>query len=678
MFNRFIKSNEILCSKVRRRVSQRSLDYRSGSVQLNNIETQNHSLTDFMNRIFFAFLVTCFALFQAKGQNSETLLTINGRQISKAEFEYIYQKNNNNVFNEQDKKSPKEYLDLFIDFKLKVIEAESLKMDTSSNFINELAGYRKEVAAPYLTDIKFNEQLIRTMYDRMSKEVNASHILLRVDPKADSQKKKEVLDRITAIRTSILNGKDFGEAAAELSEDPSAKSNKGNLGYFSAFMMVYPFENAAFNTAVREVSEPVESSFGYHIIQVHDMRKNQGEIQVAHIMKNIPRGASLETKAKLKTQIDKLYEQVKSGADFAQLAKKESDDKRTATKGGEMPWFSAGKIIPEFSKPAFALKNIGDFTAPVETKFGFHIIKKLAERPIPDFEEAKANIESKIKKDPARRTSSKKAFVSKLKKAYGFTENEEGIKQLEGFNIQNKQDLPQVKLFTLENQDYNTGDFSSWIKEQRISKGTYSEVYKQWVDDVITKLEDSKLEDKYPEFRYLMKEYHDGILLFNISQEKIWNFASEDSIGLQNFYEKKKKKHLWDERFKGSILTCKDVSVREKVEELFGSGMNTDEVLAHINVDEEKLTIEEGAWEKGTNAVVDYYVWNGIEPENFDSATCFIRGNKIEPEPKKLNEARGLYISDYQKYLEEQWLAKLRSKYKIKVNKKILKTIQGV
>lgn len=630
-----------------------------------------------MDRILSSLTALCFFVLGAVAQNDGILVTIGDNTVTKAEFEYIYRKNNSNLYNSSDKKSPKDYLELFIDFKLKVIEAESLKMDTDRVFINELAGYRKELAAPYLTDMNYNDQLVHDMYGRMTKEVNASHILLRVDRDAPPEKEKEVLDKISLIRAEILAGKDFGQAAVEYSEDPSARTNKGNLGYFSAFMMVYPFENAAYNTPVGEVSEPVRSAFGYHLVKVHDVRENRGEIRVAHIMKTFPQGMKPELKAEFKAEIDSIYQLVKEGADFAELAKKVSDDRRSATNGGELPWFSAGRIVPEFGNAAFALENNGDVSAPVETAYGYHIIKKLDHRPVPPFEEAKADIENKIKKDPERNNSSQKAFIAKLKKEYDFVENEAGKKSLEGKNIEDGE-LAEANLFTIDGIAYGTKELMAFTQKNKIGSGPYLVVYDQWVDHEIIALEDSRLEEKYPEFRYILKEYHDGILLFNISQEKIWNYAAEDTAGLEKYYLKHKGDHKWDERFKGYVITCQSPEIREEAEVLFSEGLTAEEVAEHLNTEQEVFTFEAGAWERGANPVVDYYVWNGPGPEDFNSETTFIRGDKVSGEVKTLDEARGLYISDYQNHLEKEWISQLRKKYKIKVNKKLLKTIEGV
>lgn len=626
--------------------------------------------------VLLSFILSVFT-FPGLSQPDETLITIGGTKISKGEFERIYQKNNNNLYNPDDKKTPEDYLQLFVDFKLKVIEAETLKMDTSTAFVNELAGYRTELAAPYLTDVTYTEQMVKELYDRTTKEVSASHLLLNVSPNATRQEEEEVREKILKIKQEIIAGKDFGAAAVEYSQDPSAKNNKGELGYFSAFNMVVPFENAAFSTPSGEISEPVRTQYGWHILKVHDIRKNQGEILVAHIMKMFPRDMTPETKTRLKSQIDSIYTEVKNGADFAQLAREKSDDKRSAQQGGEMPWFASGRMIQEFSKPAFALQNKGDISEIVESPYGYHIIKKLDMRPVPSFEESKKELETRIKQDPQRSQTSKTVFISKLKKEYNFTENLANIDNLMKKNIGDSTVNASDVLFVLNGNDYKTEQFATWLKKENISKGSFNKNYTPWVEAEITAYEDSKLEEKYPDFRYLMQEYHDGMLLFNISEIKIWNYAAEDTVGLEQFY-KGCKKYMWEERFKGMVITCKNDSVRQEADKYLAEEMSVQEISDLLNSKEKLITITEGAWEKGVNPIVDFYVWNGPEPAKFDSALTFVRGDKIQPEQKKLEEARGLYVSDYQKVIEEKWLKELHSKHKVTVNKKLLKTIKGV
>ena len=629
------------------------------------------------------FILIVFTIFIASlnllAQKEKPLLVIGNTQISKEEFQRIYKKNNSNLYNDSDQKSPEEYLDLFINFKLKVIEAQNLKLDTNKAFIAELAGYRKDLAAPYLTDVKYNEQMIKDLYYRMTKEVSAGHILFRVAENASEKEKQKILEKAIGVREEILAGKKFSEAAFEYSEDPSAKSNYGELGYFSAFQMVVPFEDAAFTTPVGEISQPVKTSFGYHLVKVNDIRDNRGEVRVAHIMKMFPQGASDEVKKQIKTAIDSLYQKITTGEDFAEVAKKYSEDKRSAAEGGEMPWFSAGRMVKEFADPAFALKNNGDISKPIQTDFGWHIIKKIDSRTVKPFEEIRAEIEDKIKRDPARSISSKKVFIDKLKKEYNFSEFTENIAKLKNTEVSDSTTNENLTIFSLNGKKYNAGDLKSYLSKKQITSGNLLQNLDSWVEEEITTLEDSKLEEKYDDFRYLLQEYHDGILLFNISEERIWNYAVEDSAGLEKYYAKNRNKYMWDERFKGVIVICKTPEIREEAEKYFAADMSAEEISDIINKDEKgRIIINEGAWEQGSQPVVDYFVWNGPEPAHFNEPVTFVRGDKIPPEPKTLEDARGLYISDYQNYLEAEWIKALRKKYKIKVNKKLLKTIESV
>jgi peptidyl-prolyl cis-trans isomerase SurA len=233
-------------------------------------------------------------------------------------------------------------------------------------------------------------------------------------------------------------------------------------------------------------------------------------------------------------------------------------------------------------------------------------------------------------------------------------------------------------LFIVDNNEFTGADLEKYIQHNNITEGTYYAVFNNWIEEEITNMEDARLEEKYPEFRYLLREYHDGILLFNISEEKIWNYAVEDSVGLEDFYNKNKDKYYWEERFKGFMAVCKSIEIRDEAEKYFDSGMSVEEVKDMLNDSIEMIVINQGAWEKGRQSVVDYFVWNGPEPEHFNQTVTFVRGDIIPPEPKSLDEARGLYISDYQNYLEKRWLKELRKKYKIKVKRRLLRKIENV
>lgn len=636
-----------------------------------NQNTLAHSMKTIIQLFTLALILHSFV--PLHGQEEEILITIGDTEITRTEFERIYHKNNQNLMEGTEKLSPGAYLDLFIPYKLKVIEAMNQGMDTLKPFREELAVYRKQLAAPYLTDMKYDEALIQEVYSRMTKEVHASHILFSIADHASAEEEQAVFQKAQKVKEEILKGKPFEDAAGQYSDDPSVHQNGGDLGYFSAFQMIAPFEEAAYNTAEGEISGPVRTPYGFHLIRLNDIRANQGEIKVAHIMKMFP-GKQKFDKEKLKTGMDSIYHLLLKGAPFTDIARRYSDDKRSAARGGEMPWFSSGTMTRDFSEHAFNLKDTGDISPPVETAFGYHIIKKLDQRPVPPFEAVRTEIENKIRKDPARTMSSQRAFLEKLKKEYRFSENREIFTPSGTLNVAGLHGDNPV-LFTIDETTYTLSDFKNYLSRKNITGHISPSLYTSWRDEEIIAFEDARLEKKYPEFRLLMQEYHDGLLLFNIMEEKIWNFAAKDSTGLEKFYSKNKKKFLGEERFDGWIFTCPEKEIRREAERLLDSGVMPEKIAERLLQNGKKIEIEEGIWEKGQNQVIDYHVWNIPASSSFDDGLTCVRGDIIPAKPKKLNEARGLYLSAYQDILEEEWLKSLRRKYKVSINKKLLKTI---
>lgn len=643
-----------------------------------------------MKQLFVTILLIGFMSPPSFSQKkADVLARIGDMVILSDDFKNVYTRNNNNIIDPAEKKTPEEYLELYINFKLKVLEAQRLGLDTMQSFTEELAGYRSELAAPYLTDISFTENLVEETYNRMKKEVNASHILITFPENAGADDTLIAWNRIMDISNELKAGMNFEEAAAKYSQDPSAVQNSGDLGWFTVFQMVTPFEDAAYSTPVGQVSGPVKSRFGYHLIKVNGQREATGEIKVAHIMKMFPQHISEERKASLKQEMDSLYTLLKNGANFAELAKKHSDDQRSAANGGEMPYFGRSRMIPEFSTPAFLLKKDGDFTQPVETAFGYHIIKRLDLKPIPAFEEIKSELEERIKRDPERSTQSRDLFISKLKSQYSFSRNQQAVDKLlsktEDWFVDNKIVVPEKTqqpevLFTLDGKDFTTNDWIDYLKPLQIAaSGEQSNVlhsqYEMWEQTALIDYEDQKLESKYPAFKSLLQEYYDGLLLFAVSEQKIWSKASADTTGLQAFYLTNRDKYMWDERYRGVIVKCSNPEIRNKVEDRLGEGVPVSEIYDLTGFSPNMVSIEEGVWSKGENPIIDFYVWDGPKPANWVAETGFVQGETVMPEPKTLEEARGFHISDYQQFLEDEWIRELRSKYRIKINKKALKNI---
>ena len=643
-----------------------------------------------MRKPFITVLFLSFAFLTVFAQKSkDVVVTIGKEKIAREDFLRIYERNNGNIIDPAEKKTAEEYLELFVNFKLKVLEARNMGLDTMRAFRDELAGYRAELAAPYLTDISYNEKQLEETYRRLKLELEASHLLIVFPQDAGPDDTLQAWQRIHEIRKEITDGLDFNEAAVRYSQDPSAAQNRGHLGWFTAFQMVTPFEDAAYALAPGQMSQPVRTRFGYHLLKVHNQRVAVGEIKVAHIMKMFTPDMTPETKQSLKRSADSLYTLLQNGADFARLARDNSDDQRSAVNGGEMPYFGRSRMITEFSEPAFALEKDGDFTLPVETDFGYHIIKRIDLQEIPPFEEIRRELEDRIRRDPERSTQSRDIFLVKLKDQYKFKRNQplidKKIEFLAGHFIEGVLQLPENLndkdvLFTLDGKSFTMNDWLEFLGTMQVNQAGEPESvigfqYDLWEEEAIIRYEDGRLEQKYPEFRSLVQEYHDGLLLFAVSEKEIWQRASEDTTGLKSFYQQNKSRYMWGERYKGLLIRCATPGLKETVEDMLESGVPPEEIYDMAGITKDQVIIEQGTWSKGDNAIIDFYIWNGSEPEGWDTASGFVRGEISAPEAKLLEEARGFHISDYQQYLEENWVKQLRKKYPVKVNKKVLKTI---
>lgn len=632
--------------------------------------------------LFFAILTTTTGLGQT---DSDILVQIDDQAITKEEFVWLYKKNNSYLLNDSDKKTPSEYLDLFINFKLKVMEAQRLGYDTIPGFVSELKTYREELAKPYLTAIQYTDQMVETAYERMKTEIDASHILILLDQSAMPNDTLQAWNKVMEIRNQLLQGADFGELAVKYSEDPSSKQNKGRLGYFSAFQMVYPFEDAAYKTAVGEITQPVRTSFGYHLIRVNGRRPAKGQIKVAHIMKRLDEHTSEEAVNQQKQQLDSLLAELKSGSDFATLARQHSDDRRTAQNGGELSWFSSSGMMPEFADPAFELEDDGDLSHVVRTPYGWHIIKRIEYRPVPDFDKLQDFLSEKIRNNAEISQHSSEIFIQNLKKEYNFEQDHQCLDQLNAAIASStlksfRPGNPDEVLFQFADQKVSTKEFADYLKEKANDKVSAQQAYGNFVARTLTKYENSRLEAKYPEFRFLMQEYHDGILLFNLSEDTIWDAAARDSAGLEAFYQKNKSKYHWEERFLGWSIKCENQEVKDFVEAVFEEDpeIREDELsdLLKNHFEKTSAKIRFGYFEKGADKLVDHLVWNAPKPDDFKDGLHFVRGNKVSQQPKTLGEARGLYISDYQNQLEEQWIKELRKRYRVRINRKVLKKIE--
>ena len=642
----------------------------------------------------FGFALFLFGGVFAQEKSDPTLLTISNEPISKSAFEKIYRKNNTRE-NLTDKKSLQEYLELFINYKLKVKEAEDLKLDTSLAFKSELQNYRKQLAQPYLSDKEVTEKLMREAYDRLKKDIRASHILIKVGPDALPKDTLIAYNKILKVIERVKKGEDFNQVAKEASEDPSVKDNGGDLGYFTALLMVYPFENAAYNTKSGDLSKPVRTKYGYHVLHVTDSRPAMGQYRVAHIMVKSPKTFSPDDTLKAKAKIDEIYQKIKSGEKFEDLVTQFSDDQSSVKKSGELPMFGTGRMVPEFERAAVALNHDGDISAPIRTSFGWHIIKRIEKKELGSFEEMQAELKTKISKD-SRSEMSRSVLISKIQKEYHFSETpsarDEVFSAIDSSYLEGKWNAGKISnlektVIKLLDKNYTQRDLSKFLVEHQSKRknadlpSSLRSNYEQFVNETCISLKESRLESEYPEFKSLMEEYRDGILLFELTDRKVWTRAVKDSLGLQAYYDKNKNNYMWGQRAEASIYSCSSGEIASNVKKLLKKGnLSDDQIQEEINKNSQlDLTITSGIYQKGDNNYLDSIPWTkGISPEKKTSKSVIVANikNILPIQAKSLEDAKGLVTADYQTFLEKEWIDQLRKKYPVSVHKDILSTIQ--
>ena len=568
-------------------------------------------------------------------QEDKVLLTINGEPVMLSEFLYIYEKNNQE--SSLEKKSMEEYLDLFINFKLKVTEAIAQGVDTTEAFAKELDGYRAQATPKYMQDNEAIDSLVTLSYNRKANIRRAAHIAIQCPMDADSATLAAAEAKIQLARERVTTGVEkkvkkgrkwvtvrepeaFADVAREMTEDQAGKENGGELGWIEVFRFVYPFEDAVYTTPVGEVTNVFRSPYGLHIALVEEERPFE-EVHAAHIMKMMPRGGEGTTAMDAKKQVDSLYQVVLAGADFAEVATANSDDKGSAMRGGDLGWFGRGMMVQPFENITFDMTP-GEISEPFPTRFGWHFVKLYDKRGIQPLDSMRQQLLAQVKRD-ARYQEAEKSFIKKTRAEYN---------------------LPA-----------------------------------EMTDDEVRTYADAHLEEKYADLRNLVREYHDGILLFDVSLREVWDKANKDTEGLAAFFKANKKNYTWDEpRFKGYMIYAKD-EVSAKAAKQIVKTANPDSVMSYIdqriNVDSVTyVRIEKGLWTKGKNAAVDKYGFKNKEADYTptEEFPIVVPVGKVIKAPQEYTDVRGQVTTDYQDHLEKLWVATLREKYPVVVNEDVL------
>lgn len=626
---------------------------------------------------------------KAQSSIDPIVMTVGNDNVTLSEFKYIFEKNNNSTTVTKD--ALNEYMELFIKFKLKVKEAKELKMDTAAAFRNELNGYVDQLAVPYLKDKETELSYVKEIYERSKSDLRIRHILVKMPDCPLPADTLATYNKITQIAKDIKKSKDFEGAAKKFSQDTISGKNGGLLGYYTVMTLMYAFESAAYKLKPGEVSAPIRTNQGYHLIKVDDIRESRGKIKVAHIF---IRANKTETDAynKAKDRINEAYNKLNAKEDWNTVCKTYSEDFKTSGTGGELQPFGINQMVQEFEDASFNLKNSGDYSAPFETQYGWHIVKLISKDKKLTFDEAKTDLEKQFAKSK-RYELVKQAFISKLKKDYAFVENTEFIKKVEAVAGQNKNNLDKASLmkfsgiilFTYKGGSVTSDNFvksvTDKIGDKTIDFCTFKKKqYDEFISNTLLNYKKSQLPVENYDFKMLVNEYTEGILLFNLMDQNVWTKSVKDTVGLKAFHEANKNRYMWGERAETYIVDCKNDTVekeaRKLVQKILDGKMTKDQFLAKMNKKvKDKVFIIDGLYSQGDNTMVDGLGFKkGISAtEKKDGKTRFaIVYNIRQAEPKSLKEAKGLIISDYQTYLEEEWIKALRAKYPVNVNKDVL------
>ena len=618
------------------------------------------------------------------GEKDPVLIEIGDNAVKLSEFEYLYHKNSQQQL---EKESLEDYVDRFVTYKLKVEDAKAAGIDTTASFIKEFTTYRNELAEPYLQDTTVINALAEEAYERMKYEVSVEHIMLPPVPQYDMEQSVAKLD---SIKTCILNGEDFGDLAVKYSVDRSAVRNRGKLGYMTVGMTPYSFEKAAYDTPVGDMAI-IRTEVGVHLIRVLDKRPAQGEALVEHILKLYPRNANDSTRAAIATVMDSIYNVLKKGADFEEVARNESEDPGSAAQGGKLPWFGTGRMVPEFEQVAFALAK-DSISKPFATQYGIHIVKKLDSRTVSSFEECRDNILRMMKRDE-RAIMPQQEKIKQLKQELGYKDNPQffelvkaEVKKYDKYDstfVSALQANVKCEAFSFANEKISSNEVLEKMNPKlTISKdgilGYINTLLQSTADEKILSYEINRLDDKYPDFRNLVNEYYDGMMLFEISNRNVWDKANRDVEGLERYFSEHKSDYKWTEpRYKGYIIYTANDSLANEIRNVINS-TERDSLFQTLRKQFKRdIRIERILAKKGENPVVDELKFNGKKPNSVGRLPIYFEfEGRLIDQPEEMSDVRGQVASDYQNELEAQWVAQLKGKYKVKNNKKVLKKVK--
>jgi len=638
-----------------------------------------------MNKFSFLWLLLVSAHMTVFSQisNDDVLFSVGDEPVLAQEFIRVYNKNLE-IVQDESQKDIDAYLNLFVNYKLKLQEAKSLGLDKKPSYLKELKGYQKQLSKKYLTESNVTEALIKEAYDRMSYEIKAQHILVRIE---------EYEKDTTAYYKKILNFKErFFKQGFESVKTSVHNGNTvfvEDLGYFSSFKMVYDFESAAYNTGVGEISDPFRTQYGYHVVKVLDKRKSQGEVTVGHIMISLNENDSL---AKAEVRINELYKMLQQGQKFESLAQQFSEDKSSAKMGGKLKSFKTGQLASaEFEKVAFSLQNNGDISIPFKTSYGWHIVKLYNKTPLASYEQLKSDLEQQVKRDSRSKLISS-AMSKKLRQNYKVPEAAVVLPNfLEFFDeefFKNTWTLSESfegskQFIVIGNKQLVYSDFYNYLNNSKRGLKVRQSVtdfvttqYENFVNSEVLKYHEENLEFVNVDFANILNEYREGLLLFDLMEDKVWNAVKSDTAALHAFYESNKKDYLNPEKVKAILVTSPKKEFIKKAKKLLIENKTVEEIKQQINTSDQNILVTTGMLSKNTNIIPeDFLMKMGLSDiYKWNKAYHIVMVTEVLPESiKTFEDAKGLVISDYQIIYEKNWMEVLSKKYKVYVNKEVLK-----
>ncbi len=622
--------------------------------------------------------------------NAQTLFTYGTNAVSKEDFWRAFTKNNSGEINE---KAVREYLDLFIRFKLKVKAAKDLKLDTLATITSDVAGFRAQLVEQYMQQLSNSKELVTQAIERAKEELEVVHIFIAYNN--DSSYARAQIEK---AYKDLQAGADFGKTAFTFSNNDYVKYNNGYIGYITTFSLPYELENIVYGLSVGAWSKPAAGEKGFHIFKLISRRATLGKIKAAQILIGVSKDADPDERAAAKKLIDSVYTMLNNGMKFEEAAKNYSTDKFTFASGGLLPEFTYTAYDAAFSKEVFGLQKDYDITKPFQTSMGWHIVQRISKTTgnidINDpsaFEEwnAKVKNDSRIytavaqMKEQLKKTCGYKAVPHNEQQLWVLTDTMLKAKNYVSFFNANRL----KPLFLLKGKTITITDWLQYAKSQRSiiqrnGKNDYNNLMKQFTDETVEQYYKDRMENMNEEFQYQVKEFTEGSLLFEVMERKIWSKAPADSVGLMTYYNSNKNKYKWLPSAGAIIYNCSDTAVANEVIQMMQQNP-TKRWKEVMDLMGGKALADSGRFEY---AQLPIQTTDDIKPGSFtpvitnpndgSASFCYIIKTFVGNDQRSFDEAKGLVINDYQLLLEEQWINQLKKKYPIKVNEPVVKSLK--